>query len=130
MGAGSPYEPDVVDAVRVKMLVTRLRCQGLRLKAHELEEPQLLNLRLGEWPAPAPAKTMLRVVHAHALEVYGNGIYREVFPPIFEPTLVAMGEDGFALSGMEYQSDGCRVREVRQVWRCRVPPTDSMAGRV
>lgn len=49
----------------------------------------------------------------------GQGIHRDLLPPLYDVTLVAMAANGFTLTGFERIGEGKGTVEYAQSWWCR-----------
>ena len=94
--------------------VTLLRRVGVRLRAAELGPAAEGDLRVSDAGNTSARRPMLA---AYLWEQRG-ALDRPIGLPLFEPTLVHVGQDGFSLVGVELHSAEGRLRECVQVWRC------------
>lgn len=100
--------------------IQRLRSNGAKLSAEKLGEPVLCDLRIGDLTHVRREKSC-RAAQAFALEVYGTGIRREVFPPLLEPRIGEVEPGHIIITGSEHgHVDGVAVL-YGQAWKCMPP---------
>lgn len=98
--------------------VTLLRRVGVRLRGAELELAAVGDLRIGDAGSTSAQRPMLVAY----LWEQRSALDRPIGLPLFEPTLVHVGPDGFSLVGVELHPADGRLRECMQVWRCVPAP--------
>ena len=64
-------------------------------------------------------EALRRTVRMARLLSASDGIKRELLPPLFDVTLVAMAQSGFTLTGFERIGNGREDAEYAQSWWCQ-----------
>lgn len=101
----------------MKFSVQRLRRNGACLLEHELCAPEPCDLQVGDL-SHVIRRRSCRAAQAFSLELYGNGIRREIFPPLFEPRLAVVDGGFLVLTGTELVFLDGTQHLVGQAWKC------------
>jgi hypothetical protein len=98
--------------------VTLLRAKGVRLRKGELPAPARGHLVIEDDPGTASSfKRPVRVAHLyHAIGVQQTR--QDLLLPIFDAVVIRIEAEVITITGTELASDGDRVAENGQVWRC------------
>ena len=102
----------------MKVSVTMLRRNGMRLRRSELSPPVVADLHMYDWKENNSFRRAIRVVELRRRV----GSIDQPFAKLVDPDLVAVQGSAFVFRGIEIEAKEGRVYEHEQVWR--VTPTE------
>lgn len=97
----------------MKVSVTMLRKDGMRLRRGELPSPVVGEMHMYDWAENNSFKRAIRVLELRRRV----GSIDQPFAKLVDPDLVAVQGSAFVFRGIEIEAKGGRVYEHEQVWR-------------
>lgn len=109
----------------MKVTVTMLRRNGMRLKKAELDPPVTADLHMYDWNDGNSFRRAIRVLELRRRV----GSIDQPFAKLVDPDLVTVNGASFVFRGVEIEARDGRVFEHEQLWRvtpAELPPSDPL----